>query len=336
MHVPECAFNGVENPSESLSGCDRVFAQWERDMIAQAIDDAIGDLSTVLHYYIGEKYLIDYGHKWTDPLNLKWKHVEGGGIEGLTAVTPSASDFTVDPAAITVAQADFPGGTDEIKIVDGEGLRIYPDEVDESGTDYIIYIDQCKLIEWDNLEDQSDPIDYDDMFPADTWLKLADLTVYRSYLDTTTQATIEFGPSCHCTFCGTACAGDDYTGCVWVYDPEISKVRVQLATYSVTDAAWGCTYPIYYGCYSGDKVTVRYKTSHYPTGWKNIVTSLANTKLAFKPCGCSAFDTRMQMDRTIPSVLTGERINCPLGLENGAWKAWKWAQRTVVSTAYML
>ena len=190
MGIPMCAFNGVENPGESVSGCDHYWAQWEREMVAQALYDAEEMLALHLRFYIGEHYLTDEDILWTDPLQLRFGYVVGGGVRGRTEVTPTASDFTTDPATITVTQTDFSGGTSEIVIVDDEsGLKIIPDKVTSAGATYIISISQCKLIEWDDLEDQIVSIDYDAAFPAATWLKLADLTVYREYLDTSDQAT---------------------------------------------------------------------------------------------------------------------------------------------------
>ena len=56
----------------------------------------------------------------------------------------------------------------------------------------------------------------------------SDLTIYRRYLDTSDQATVTFPPSCSCLCNGTACAGTDYTACVFVIDEQISKVRVSI------------------------------------------------------------------------------------------------------------
>lgn len=337
MNIPICAFNGVENPDESLSGCDHIWAQWEREAIAMALVDAEGMLAQHLRFWLGPRFLTDVGHPWRNPLSLNWGWIEGAGIEGLTEVTPSASDFTVDPATITVAQSDFPGGDSEIWIIDDEsGLQIVPDKVTSSGTDYIIEVDQCKLIEWDDLETQVDAIDYNGAFPAATWLKLADLTISRRYLDTTTQATVTFGSLCNCWYCGEPCAETSQTGCVFVIDEVISKVRVQLADYE--DAAWNCALPPFWtGCYQDDKVEIPYRagTTDIPN-WEQAIIRLAHTYLNFPPCGCAMFDFALQRDRRSPSVLTAERINNPLGTADGAWYAWMWLKSNQHMRAFML
>lgn len=340
MNLPICMFNGVENPDESLHGCDYIWAQWYRDELARNLRQAEDMLSTQLGFTLGREYQVDGQEPWTDPHRLEWGYIVGGGIQGLTEIALAdlvAQDFTTDPATITVAQSHFPGGTSEIYLIETySGLEIVPDRIDTSGANYIIYIDQCKLIEWDNLRNQVTPITYDATFPGATWLKFADLTLYREYLDDSTQATITYGPWCDCACAGTACAGTSYTACVYVIDAEISKVRVQMANYS--GGAWACALPsLCSGCYEGDQVTVRYLagTTSIP-GYEQAIIRLAHSTMLWEPCGCAAFDYAWHRDRQVPPVLTTERINCPFGMTDGAWYAWQWAEVHKHGRAFML
>jgi len=339
FNVPPWAFNGVENPDEHRRGCDHYWTQWERDELARALNDAEELLAERVGFYLGQRYVIDRDRPWKNPLRLRFGHVVGAGVRGRTEVTPSASDFTIDPATITVPAASFTGGTSEVVVVEDEtGLKIEPDDVEAVGTDYVISISQYKLIEWDNLEDQVSPddiIDYDATFDAATWLKLADLTVYREYRDTETQATITYGPCCSCWCADEACTGTDYTACVYVVDSEIGTVRVNRATYS--DGVWTCDNTAVCGCYAGDKATVYYLagTDEEP-GWKRAVFRLAHATMGEQPCGCALQERQWRLDRTVPSILTAERLNCPFGLEQGAWAAYTWAMDQALGQAVML
>jgi len=338
LGIPICLFNGVQNPDETINGCDYCWPQWWRDLLAQALSDAEGTLAGVMKFWVGGRYLTDTGLQWQDPMTLKYGYITGGGVRGRTEVTPSASDFTTDPATITVASASFTNGTSEVVVVeDSTGLEIVPDEITTVGANYVISISQCKLIEWDDLEDWTECIEYDDSFPAATWLKLADLTVYREYLDTSDQATITLAPTCDCCSCTTACEGDDYTGCVFVFNSEISEVRISLATYDDDDAEWTCSYPTVCGCYHGSTTSVNYLagTTSIP-GWEQAVIRLAHTYMAIQPCGCAMFDAVWQRDTRIPTTLTAERLNCPFGEMDGAWWAWQWANRHRLGTGFML
>ena len=120
MNLPMCLFNGVENPAEAATGCDHCWSQWEREMVAQALSDAELMLATNLGFKLGYHFETDYDLTWTDPMQLMWGHIVGGGIQGLTDETAhvSASDFTVDPVTITIPQATFPGGAGEILITE--------------------------------------------------------------------------------------------------------------------------------------------------------------------------------------------------------------------------
>jgi hypothetical protein len=258
FNIPPWAFNGVENPNETRRGCDHYYTQWERDDLAIALNDAEEQLAERLGFYLGARYLIDYDRPWDNPLQLRYGHVVGAGVRARTEVTPSASDFTTDPATITVPSASFTGGTSEVVVIeDDTGLEIEYDEITTSGANYVISISQYKLLNWTVLEEQSTTIDYDATFPAASWLKLADVTVYRQYRDTDTQATITFGPSCNCWCAGVACTGSDYTGCVFVLNRDIGLVRINRATLS--SGTWSCDQSAVCGCYEGDKVTVYYE-----------------------------------------------------------------------------
>lgn len=342
MNIPICVFNGVENPAESVSACDHCWSQWEREMVAMALNDAEEMLAQHLNFYLGARFLTDTDREWTDPMTLHWGHVIGGGIQGLTDVSAAvtASNFAVDPATITIPTASFPGGENEIYIIEtASGLEIVPDSITVVGANYEIEIDQCKLIEWDDLENQTEAtcIDYDALYPAATWLKLADLTIYREYLDDSDQATVTFGTSCQCWYAGSACAGDDYSGCVYIIDSEIGKVRVSIASYDAVAGTWSCNYPTWCGCYGGDKVSINYRagTTDVP-GWEQAVMRLAHTYMVLKPCGCAMFDAVLDRDRKVSTILTAARLDNPLGEMEGARYAWNWLATTKQGEAFMM
>lgn len=347
FNVPPWAFNGVENPNENRRACDHYWSQWERDDLALALDSAEEMMAEQLKFYINARYLIDYDLPWQNPVQLKYGHVLGAGVRARDEVTPSASDFTTDPATITVPSASFTGGMSEIVVIeDSTGLEIEPDSVATVGANYVISIGQYKLVEWDDLEDQSDTIDYDATFPAATWLKLADLTVYREYRDTDTQAEIVFGPSCNCWCAGVACTGSEYTGCAFVLDRTVGLVRVNRATLS--SGTWSCDQSAICGCYEGDKVTVYYRAGaiteriwQRPSNtvipnWRRVVWNLAHSQMGAQPCGCALFERQWREARTIPPILSVERLHCPWGLYEGAWQAYSWVTSQAHGRGIML
>jgi hypothetical protein len=340
MRIPICAFNGVRNPSEQLGECDDIWTQAQRDEVAQALADAESLLAQQQKFWIGARYLVDTGLVWRNPMQLKWGYIVGPGIRARDEVTPSASDFTTDPATITVPQASFSGGTSEIVVIeDSTGLEIEPDSIASSGANYVLSIDQCKLIEWDDLENQIDEITYNAAFPASTWLKLADLTVYRQYRDETTQAVITYASGCHC-FCNTGdpCAGTEATGCVFVLNDTISQVRINRATES--GGSWSCDFSAVCTCScNADKVQVSYLAGTSDDseigGWQKAIRSLAHTMIFSEICSCSSlFDRQLRMDTAILDDPT--RAVNPWGPMNGAWWAWNWMRAEQIGTAILL
>lgn len=335
FNIPPWAFNGVENPAEARRGCDHYWTQWQRDDLAQALSDAEELLAEQLHFYLGARYLIDRDRPWRNPLQLRFGHVLGAGVRGRTEVVPGASNFAVDPATITVPTASFPGGTSEVAVVeDVTGLTIEPDAIATVGANYVISISWYKLIQWASLVAQDETLDYAAVVPA-LLMGIVDLTLYRQYRDTETQATITYGPSCKCRCAGEACVGTDYTGCAFVLDHEIGTVRVHRATLSA--GTWSCDNSAPCGCYEGDKVTVYYQagTTEIP-GWQQAVYRLAHARMGEQPCGCALQERQWRKDRDTPPVLTAERLNCPWGLEQGAWAAWCWVSDQAHGKAFML
>lgn len=57
-----------------------------------------------------------------------------------------------------------------------------------------------------------------------------------------------------------------------------------------------------------------------------MVMRLAHSKMPDEPCGCEISQRLWKRDRNVPEIMTAERLQCPFGLSDGAWIAYKWAQ----------
>lgn len=58
----------------------------------------------------------------------------------------------------------------------------------------------------------------------------------------------------------------------------------------------------------------------------DMIIRLAHSKMPDEPCGCDISQRLWKRDRNIPELLTAERLQCPFGINDGAWIAYKWAQ----------
>ncbi len=65
-------------------------------------------------------------------------------------------------------------------------------------------------------------------------------------------------------------------------------------------------------------------------GLKDAVHRLAHSLMPEAPCGCDHVNSLWRRDRNVPNILDRERLNCPFGMSDGAWFAWRAAQRNRV------
>lgn len=59
---------------------------------------------------------------------------------------------------------------------------------------------------------------------------------------------------------------------------------------------------------------------------KDMIIRLAHSKMPDEPCGCEVAQRLWKRDRNIPDILTADRLQCPFGINDGAWIAYKWSQ----------
>ena len=350
--IPLWAFNGIENPNEVLSGCDRVWAQWEREELARGLCEAEALLKNHLGFSLGRVYEDDVDLEFSSPsLQVNWGYVAGGGVRGRTAVVPAAWNFTADNATITVPAASFPGGTSEVILVEtATGYKIDIDDVVAAGANYTVTVSQAKLVRWPYLQGQTAnaPVAYPAAWPDTThylsevaagiWAN-AGLTVYREYRDTSSQAIIEFGPYVGALIdcwgaCGGACdtapcIGQAQTACIYVLNARNGVVRIQPATYDATTETWARATACI-NCFNGIKIEAQYLAGATDLpGQDMAVVHLAHTLISFTPCGCDTARMMWDDDRysySLEEGVTGTQLACPFGRKNGAWKAWTWAQ----------
>lgn len=307
LNIPLYRFNGIDRPDEAVGGCDMCWSQWMRDQLALALYDAEMMLADALGFFIGPRYVTEPRRAFASPVKLRYGHITAIGTRKRTAIMPSSLDFDADPAEIIISDVSDPSS---IRIVENETLlEIVPDSFTVAGNTVLVRISQAKLLRWSVTSVQSSCIDYDPSLPDDTYLKPGDLTVYVETTDDTLQASVT----------------DDQT--------------ISAATVQIEDAICGIV-SLHVSCSTSRNALINYinylsGTTAIP-GWENAIISLAHTFMSVEPCGCSLFDVRWQQDARIPPVLSVERLNCPFGQADGAWRAWKWVQQNRIGTAFIV
>ncbi len=58
----------------------------------------------------------------------------------------------------------------------------------------------------------------------------------------------------------------------------------------------------------------------------DMIIRLAHAKMPTEPCQCEVAQRLWKADREIPDYIDPRRLQCPFGINNGSWIAWKWVQ----------
>lgn len=302
----ECAFFGISSTGNDNFECRELWLQSQREEIAMYLHEAQVDLEQILNYPIGLQWFADERHSYRYKILTKFGKVIASGVKTTTVISNAATvDLTVDPCHIHINPSTVSSDFDEVRIYyPGTAIEIVPSNITwAAGTGLLIEIPKCRLIAeayWVN--------------PSSGWLYtdnthfLASIDVKRVYNDPLTQA--------HLVYKNDAVDFDQelYTDTgQYIINPAIGEMQIE------TQFA-GC-------CKNYYQVGVNYCAGLVPVprATENAIIRLAHSKMATEPCGCDVTQRLWKRDRNIPQVLTRERINCPFGLSDGAWYAWKWA-----------
>jgi hypothetical protein len=302
--VCECSFWGVRNsPCGDEQGCRDIWTKAQRDMVAFYLAEAQEEIERELRYFLCPRWVTDERHPYTTPVKTTWGYVIAGGVRGESVIEDDAAvDLAADPAIVGPYSTTV---TDEDEIavfhVDSD-VEIPPSAVTISGGQVIIEIPRCRLVKPSLADNPTTGLNYTGLSNF-----VSTVDVHRVYNDTTTQA-IFVRPACD-----NSC--DETTGdaCIYVRHSDVGSVNVPLSS-------------LLCGC-GAEFVELNYYAGIGMTRQaRDTIIRLAHSKMPNEPCGCSPINEVWRRDRFVPTVLTTERLNCPFGLSDGAWIAWRWTQ----------
>ncbi len=175
----------------------------------------------------------------------------------------------------------------------------------------------------DYVDNPTAGIDYDTISNF-----LSTVDVKRVYNDPSTHADLVWPhagscagvPGCSCPTCSEYAL----TGCIYIRNAELGIVDVLPATYS--SGAWSRTGTAC--CSKPERMRLNYRAGMNPTTTQaqDAIIRLAHSKMPEEPCGNNSVIAAWARDRNVPEALTRERLNCPFGLSDGAWIAWRFTQ----------
>lgn len=315
----ECAFFGVvQSPPGQVHSNRPLWTRPERTMVAHYLAEAQAEIEQVIHYPLCPTWFADESHDYTYPLTSKWAKVIEIGVEASTTIQAAAAvsyvtePATVGPLATTVTEAD------EIKVYYPDSdYEIEPSLIEFGVGTITIHIPRCRLVDPD-VWDDSETYQYDELTNF-----VGSVDVVRVYNDDTTQATLVW-PHGTSTSCCPRCTGSTDTACTVLVDDEIGEMDILPATLSGSTwstSSWSCY------CHMPSRVRINYRAglSTITPQAEDAVIRLAHAKMPHAPCNVSPDFWMWERDREIPRALTKQRLNCPFGLENGAWIAYRFA-----------
>lgn len=324
----ECRFFGVQKNTIPRA-CKEFWTERERAdterYLAMAQDMIEGELT----YPLAPKWIAGEERPYAMPLMTLQKHVIEAGVMGTTTVQVGAAVVHTNDPAVVGPIATALTNTAEIKVFyAGTDIEIIPTSIVISGGNLTIEIPRCRTVDLDLQGDT--PVEYDTLSNFVTTVD-----VKRIYNDTSTQATLIWPHTCTAACTSNGCGQDTQTACMYVMDSDIAKWAVKPASYAngtwIGQAFRNCGGRPY-------KATLNYRAGlqTLPSALEDAVLRLAHSLMPTEPCGCQVISRMWQRDRNVPQQLTRERINCPFGLSDGAWMAYRMVSAKRVLTASTL
>lgn len=306
---PECNFFGVNADIDTGFQCREIWTKNQRDLVAYYLAEAQDEIENEIGYFLSPKWtngqqFIDW-QSYRNPTVLRYAYFIAAGVEGNSDISlGEAVDNSTDPAVIGPVATTVTDET-EIRVYHpGLDVEIDPSGIIISGGNVTIEIPRCRLVKQSVADNLTTGLDYDDLTNFESAVDIK-----RVYNDTSTDATFVYQKCNDCT---------DATKnvCIYPVNTRLSIVNLPLGN---CQNVCGC-YPSFVklNYYSGLQTL--------PRQAKDTIIRLAHSKMPNEPCGCAVVKMLWQRDNNVPDVLTAERLNCPFGISDGAWIAWKFAQ----------
>lgn len=300
----ECGFWGVSNANEPRNS---IWTLFQRQELARALCEAQEEIEKVVGYFLQPKWIEDEPHACSPTGNYvtNWNYVIAGGVGAAELIQADAVvNHTNDPAVI---------GSIATTVVDPSEIKIYypgttqeviPSDVVISGGAVTIFVPRCRLVGINYLDNPEEGLDYenDSLFQAS-------VDVYRIYNDASDPGHFVIRTAGECDL-------ETLDVCVDVKDSEIGHLVVYRDTVSTRCRVTPT-----------DQLKLNYVSGLTSLDYiaDLAIARLAHSKMPSEPCGYDRIKELWRSDNSIPVVLSVERLECPFGISNGAWMAWKFA-----------
>jgi len=311
----ECAFFGVAYEGNVNFACKKLWSKTERDLVQYYLSEAQDELEQVLQFPIQPTWFVDEKHNYNRKhmLMTDYGKVIAFGTKATSVISDNAVvDLATDPDFGYISISPFAGlyPYSEIHIFYPDtDIEIIPSNIAyNSGTlTLTITIPRCRLVAYSKMDNPDEGLIYSD---NSNFQSTAD--VHRIYNDTVSQGKLWYRSN----VCTSFCTETYDSVCAFGLNNEIGSVALDTVCQNQL-----CCSKNYESMSINYEAGLQILTKQA----EMILLRLAHSKMPDKPCGCDYAETLWRRDRNVPQILTRERIECPFGMSDGAWMAWKWA-----------
>lgn len=315
ISYPECNFFGVNADIDTGFQCQEIWTKDQRDNILKYLAEAQFEIEQEASYplaprWIGQGQSEQY-QDWQPfkaRLVTRFARFIEAGIEATIdvslgqAVNHATDPAVIGPVATTVTDED------EIRVFHpGLDVEIDPSSITISGGNVTIEVPRCRTVTEAVADNPATGLDYTDLSNFESTVDIK-----RVYNDDSIQATLAYRNSC------TGCTEATLSGCVYVRDKRVGILDIQRSANGNSSTCRCRAEIIRLNYRAGADVLTRQA--------EDAIIRLAHSKSPTEPCGCDVVQRLWGRDRNVPEVLTAERLNCPFGLNDGAWISWNFAQ----------
>jgi hypothetical protein len=328
---PETLFFGIRDDrvtQANKSGCRVIWTKDERDNIGHALAEAQDEIENLVGYPLTRRWFVDQRLRYKPAIKSRWCKIVAGGIKATAVISAGvALDHTADPAENSAPVSTTVTDVSEIHIYHpGTMIEIYPSALTLVAGAIDFKIPRARLVMEGYLDNPRTGLDYNDTTIMGVFEQEVD--VLRVYNDPSTNATLIWPGGLDCV---SDCDEVTTTACEYILNPDLGYIRISPGSYN------GVSWTGSWTSFCRSQVLPTQVDLYYYAGlaglsyqMEDTIIRLAHAKMPFEPCGCDVTKRLWERDRHTPDILSAERLNCPFGLNDGAWVAFQFAQKQKV------
>lgn len=307
----EAAFWGVTYDGQEELACNMLWTGRKRDQLANALAEAQSMFESVCGYPLCPTWIEDFQPCPHNPITTKNSKLIVMGKKSTSVIASSEPiSFVTEPANVGPIATSATSVSEIHFYLQGTEREVYPSSVTLAGGFLTAEFPRARLI----LPTYDTNIGWTGNRFVDLFNFAGELDIAREVADTSQTATL-FNRDLNCAI-------DTEQLCARIENGDVGIVRIYRNCYSTIKESFQCKPPF------GAQLYYRAGLLKLESRILSAVIRLAHTLIPTSLCNqCDQVHRLWEADNKIPPVLTRERINCPFGLSDGAWFAYKRAQQ---------